>query len=137
VAVKTVDPQYFNYAIETGGGVTPDAPQVTPITVPLKIMEQVELTIPSGHAGATGFSMRVADTIILPWESGYEWIRGNDDRFIFAVNIQIDGEFQVVTYNEGSYNHTHYIRFRLADLRALPLGAGLAAPLTLVAPVAA
>lgn len=118
MAIKTVDPQYFNYAVPTGPGTDPATPQVTELAFPLKIMREVQLTIPSGHVGVTGFALQVAEAIILPWESGSQWIVGDDDRFVFEINVEVNAGVNVLTYNLGFYDHTHYVRFRLDDLPA-------------------
>jgi len=91
----------------------------------------VNLIIPPGHNGLTGFRILMAEQEILPWGSS-GWIIGNDRNVNYPVNTEISGtELAIQTYNTDIWQHTHYLEAVLD-----PLGAVSATSTTVQMPIA-
>lgn len=125
--------RYFAYAVTTPAGTPIDAPQTTTLDVEDTILDSVELRIPDGHAGLTGWAIDYAEARILPWSSPDAWVRGDDDLLTFRVGFNITGSVNVVTYNLGVFDHTHIFRLQQSYRRAGP-GSTLAPMAVVVAP---
>jgi len=77
-------------------------------------ISRVELTIPPGHAGLTGFKFATNTLYSIP---KYGWLKGGGERLIFDVDIPvpIEGGIPAIygtCYNlDDTYDHTFYLRF--------------------------
>lgn len=91
-------------------------------------VSEVEIVIPDGHNGSTGFQLAQAGQAIIPEESG-TYIVGNDEVIRWPLDGYNDaGSWQLIAYNTDYYDHTFYLRFLIADasnkqqpLAAIPL----------------
>lgn len=120
---RTIDPIYWPLTIATPAGIAPGLPVVTNVGQPHGWLEQIDLTIPPGHSGATGIRFVLSGITILPYSTPGQWIIGDDLHEVFDVPIEVDTGFRVNTYNTGQFPHVHLIRFKI---RQLPAAAGLA-----------
>jgi hypothetical protein len=84
-------------------------------------LEAVDLTIPPGHLGMTGFSLRLASVTILPYSNPGQFIVGDNLQETFLIGVEIDTGVRVVTYNTGQFLHAFYLRFRIR-LNPIPTG---------------
>lgn len=90
----------------------PGAPQSTALNLGWCILDRVELRIPPGHFGLTGWSLQVNGVGLIPWQQPGEFIIGDDDHLALAIDIELDTGLTIVTYNQDTlYPHTHYARF--------------------------
>lgn len=72
---------------------------------------EVDIRIPSGHAGLTGFYVANAGVGIVPWANPPQWVNGDNDYFTFEVSEEVDTGLSIVTYNTDVLAHTFYFRF--------------------------
>lgn len=119
---RVVDPQYVALKVGTPPGSTSTSPQVVPITLPSGILEAVDLTIPPGHLGFTGVSLRLSGTTILPFSNPERFIIGDNLQETFLLGVEIDTKLQVASFNTGQYSHAFYFRFRV---RVVPVASGI------------
>lgn len=110
---RTVDPFYVPLVVTTPAGTTAAAPLSTPAGTPHGTLLTIELLIPYGHAGATGICFELAGQQIIPATVGRSWIFGDGLDRDFAVDLEIDRGFNVITHNVGNYVHAHYLRFKM------------------------
>jgi hypothetical protein len=126
MADRTLHRRLYATAITTPAATTTHLfPQSTPLSVPLGVLVSAELVIPTGHAGVTGFSLELSGALILPFDEGLNWIVGDGDVLDYALGIQVDTGLVALTYNEGFYDHSHYVRLTVEDLPALAVAASV------------
>ncbi len=99
--------------------VTVSCPASTPITAPLVTLpglgriwiESIDLRIPSGHRGLTGFAIRNSGSQIFPFAQSTAWLNADDEHLDYDVGVQTDTGLQVVTYNtDPTFAHSFYLR---------------------------
>lgn len=100
----------------TGGG--PSAALVTvPVDLGDVILHTVRVRIPNGHNGSTRLQVQFNGVPIVPWQlpSGSlattEWIVGNDETLAFTVEIEVNGQLDIVARNLDQWQHTFYLLF--------------------------
>ena len=130
MATRVVDPVYIAQRVSTPPGTLQATPQVVVADLPAGNLESLDLTIPPGHLGFTGFSLRLASATILPYSNPGQFIVGDSLQETFIIGVDIDTGVRVVTYNTGQYPHAFYIRYRI---RMVPVASGVPTP-ALIAP---
>lgn len=84
----------------------------------------VELQVPSGHAGFTGVRVLSSHQQILPWGNN-SWITANDYVRVFDWNEEIGANaISVQGYNTDKIAHTFYLRFHVVNISVAPEGVG-------------
>ena len=124
MAGRVVDPIYVAQRVPTPPGTAQATPQVVVADLPHGILEAIDLTIPPGHLGFTGFSLRLAGVTILPYSNPGAFIVADNLQETFVLGVEVDTGVRVVTYNTGLYSHAFYIRYRIRQVgivNALPV----------------
>lgn len=80
------------------------------------IIDWVEVRIPSGHLGFTGFALDNADVRLVPWNNRNEWLIGDNDLLDYEISMEASATMRMRGYNTGSFNHTFYLRFGVSDI---------------------
>ena len=80
---------------------------------------QVQVRIPSGHAGFTGLGIQDNGVSLVPWSPNTSWVVGDNDYFVFDVNTETDTGLAVLTYNTDVLVHGFYLRFVCAPISAV------------------
>jgi len=132
VADRTVPEDLENIVrtaiVTTPAGTAEASPQTTTLAVVNLRLLALEVTIPNGHAGLTGFAVEYGGTRIIPF-GVQEWLVGNSEAFAFTVGFDIGRTgLQVVTYNTGLFDHGHYLRLILTVIRPRGRGALVSVP---------
>lgn len=107
----SVQKYYTEIDITTPPGVLQSAPLVTQINLGDVMLHQIDMRIPPGHNGFTGIQIKLSDNAIVPWGNASAFIVGNDESLKFEYGDEVDAGLTVVTFNIGTYAHTHYLRF--------------------------
>jgi hypothetical protein len=122
LADRQLDVRYFPYKVTVPAGTL----RTNPATFQLKIEHgyaiDMELQIPSGHVGLTGWSINLAGTPLVPWGPPGNFVVAEDDRINFILGIEVDVQLTAVCYNEGIFDHSFYFRIALQLLGAPTLG---------------
>lgn len=109
-------------------GITPQAPLVTDLNMPVREVLEIKVVVPTGPNSAMGFQIGSTDTPIIPY---------NDDAFVVADNATFvwtlpdlinSGSWQAIMYNGGQYPHAIYIYFTV-ELPDTPTAANAGAPI--------
>lgn len=79
-------------------------------------VRRIELRIPSGHMGFTGFAIDQADIRLLPWNNAAEWVIGDSDLLEYDFDLDAPRNLTLKGYNTGAYAHTFYLRFGVTDI---------------------
>lgn len=117
--------QVRSFDVTTPVNVTPDAPQVTTIALPVMAVTAIQVRIPPGPAGLVGVRILASSVVVIPYQSA-DWIIGDDESLTWTLDDQpVSGAWSVETYNSGSLPHTVYVRFLLG---VAPTGASLPLP---------
>lgn len=119
MADRTVDPIIVPFSVTTPAGTLQTAPLFTALPMRLGRLSNVEIQIPPGHAGTTGIRVEVAQQQIIPYSQVPSWVLGDDYVHDFECNFQVDQGVRVATYNEGNFDHTHYLRLTIWRVAAL------------------
>lgn len=110
----------YDVAVTTPHGTTPGAPLKTALALEDQYLTSIEIEIPPGHAGTTGIRITRAGTQIIPFTLG-SWIIADNRDFVIPVNAEITVTGVVIeTYNQGAYDHVHYVRATVIDTPVTP-----------------
>lgn len=79
----------------------------------------LEVLVPPGHNGLTGFSIAQAHQPIYPERAG-TFIVANNERFEWEMEDDIDsGNWQLFGYNLSLIAHSFYLRFYVVELNKI------------------
>ena len=110
--------QKFAVTIPAGTKVT--APLTFNLTMPPRVVAEVEIVVPPGPRGEVGFQLGLAGQQLIPYTAGQFFV--TDDEIIHwpVEGMPDSGAWQMIAYNTGTFNHTIEVRFLvdLHDLRA-------------------
>jgi len=100
-------------------------PANTPIAVPLSVpwvmeeahLEYIDITIPDGPSGLSGFRVLWAQQQIIPW-GNHSYLTPNDEKIRVNMNVDITISGLVLqAYNLTIWDHTFYFRGTITDLK--------------------
>lgn len=117
---RVVHDRYFAARLTVPTGTPRAAPLSIPFAVDNLILASLDLQIPDGHVGLTGFAINFAGKRIVPWDDEDSWIQGNNQDVPFSVMFEVGTEIVFVLYNEGAYDHNFYVRMQFKYLPAKP-----------------
>jgi hypothetical protein len=132
--------QYRSFQVTIPAG----TPQASPVVIntqfePLAV-DQIDIRIPPGPLGQMGFQIASSRQQVIPWNAG-QFIIANDEPLSFpSTNYPDSGDWQVIGFNTGVFNHSIWVRFALRPVTpaATPVvGISVSALSTLVAPAPA
>ncbi len=104
------------FEIVTPAGTLQTAPITTALTFTEAMVEQLWLTIPSGHAGLTGIAFFHSSVQVIPFKAG-TFIKGDGQTMPWELQrFPTGAKWSVRTYNEDVYDHTHHIRLLIQDI---------------------
>lgn len=98
-------------------------PKATPIAAPIIVQTPwphgelvgIEVKIPDGHNGLTGFRLLLANGQAIPATAG-AWITGNDDELDWnTVGYPNSGAWSVQAYNTDAFDHVFHVRYLVSD----------------------
>jgi hypothetical protein len=137
-----VEPRYYHQDLT----VPPFTPIATPVTLdaPTPNIEliSVNVRVPAGHAGNTGFQIVFSEQAIIPYGIPSEWFILDNDEMILQAGYNTDNTLMFVAYNLDVYPHTFHLDWVAQDIASSSAGAVVAfapfaapqpAPLALVA----
>lgn len=103
--------------------ITAGTAKATPATVQTKLGQRlvraVSILFPAGCAGLVGVALSAANTPVIPFGLA-QWLVADGEDLHYELDDQIQsGQWALVGYNLGSFDHTIYVRYEL-DLPPLP-----------------
>jgi hypothetical protein len=108
----TVQVREFAVTIPAG------TPKATPVTIntrfePLAV-DKIDIRVPPGPLGQMGFQIASSRQQVIPWNAG-AFVVANDDSLSFpSTSYPNSGDWQVIGYNTGAFDHTIYVTFFLS-----------------------
>ena len=107
--------EVYEFQITVPAGTAQSSPQTSPMTMPPRVVEQLEVLVPPGPGGEVGFAIGSSGGQVIPRNAG-TYVISDDEKITWPLDGMIDsGAWQLVAYNTGRYDHTLYVRF-LVDL---------------------
>lgn len=120
------------FAVTVPSGTLPTAPQITALPMDIGMVDEIEVVIPPGPSGLVGFAIMCGGAPILPREDG-RWIITDDEKIDWPLSVDhTAGDWAIVAYNVGAFDHTLYLRFLVSEVTRAPSPADT--PLTIVQP---
>lgn len=110
----TVEVRQFDVTI--AAGVLKTAPATTALTLPVRVVEEVELEVRAGPSGFVGFYLAYNGQQVLPYVSGGWFVWDNTSRRYRLEDQPVGGQWQLVGYNTGNYAHIVTVRFHCASV---------------------
>jgi hypothetical protein len=79
-------------------------------------LADIELIVPAGHCGFTGFAITYQGTQVFPF-AGAAWHIADNDKFVIPWNDEImAGGLVLHGYNTDIFDHTFYLRAKISNL---------------------
>lgn len=104
------------FSILVPAGTTEAAPLEQALSFLEAELLELELIIPDGHSGLTGFALEHSGQQVIPATDG-AWIIGNDERIEWPLAGYPTGQhWRARAYNLDAHDHTFHLRLLLAEL---------------------
>lgn len=129
MAGRVVDPRYLPFSMAVPANTLSTAPQSLTHALGDLVIMSLQLTIPTGHSGLTGFQMRLVGETVIPWGAPTDWVIADGVVFEFELGVEASRQLVTRAYNEDSvYPHTFYGRWKVRSLD-VPSSSHLARPI--------
>lgn len=116
--------EVHKFSVTVAAGTPINAPSLTSMTFPPRIVREIEILVPPGPRGNVGFQIAQAGAQVFPSEPG-EFFITDDEQIAWPVEgANTSGAWQLRAYNTGTFPHTLEVRF-LVDLPGHTAGAAL------------
>lgn len=103
--------EVYEFVVTVTAGTAKTATAKTPMGMPARVVERIEVRIPPGPRGEVGFQLGSGGLQIVPLNAG-TFIVADDERLSFDLTDQLtSGAWQLIAYNTGVFDHTLYVRF--------------------------
>jgi hypothetical protein len=98
-------------------------PKGTPKAAPIETQTRftpgelvgIEVKIPDGHNGLTGFRILLAGGQAIPATAG-AWVSGNDDELDWnTIGYPSSGAWSMQAYNTDAFDHVFHVRYLVSD----------------------
>lgn len=117
--------RYYPVALDVPAGTSIAAAVSQAVPLENNLLVDVEVQIPSGHAGFTGVRILSSHQQIIPWGNS-NWIVADDYVRVFDWNEEIGASaISVQGYNTDKIDHTFYLRFHIVNLPAIAPATGV------------
>lgn len=88
-------------------------PQTSALTIPSRIVRQIDVIVPNGVRGNVGFRVAMNGQQVIPVNAG-KWIVTDGEKISWPITGAPDsGAWQLIAYNTGIYDHTLEVRFQV------------------------
>lgn len=109
------------FTVTVPAGTLQSAPLETATPFDIGVVERIQVLVPPGHVGRTGFQLRHGGDGVFPREAT-KFIVADNERLDIDVQDGPDaGDWAFRAYNEGAFPHSWYVRFFVAEVSPRPL----------------
>jgi hypothetical protein len=124
MADRVVSRRYYAFTVTVPANTAIASPVSQTIQVSFGTLDEIELIIPSGHAGLTGIQFQIAGAVVLPWgsvptagQTPGQWIIGNNLDRTWQIGVEVGATLIAKAYNtDTTYQHVFYGRCLVSDL---------------------
>jgi hypothetical protein len=120
--------EVWSFAVTIPASTPKASPATFPLTIPPRVVREVDVLVPPGPRGEVGFAIAQAGVSVFPTAPGPFIITDNEVVRWPVDNANTSGAWQLIAFNTGSNPHTLQVRF-LVDLPPDPGVAGGLVPL--------
>jgi hypothetical protein len=94
-------------------GTAKATPLVTPTTFADNVVERIEWTFPDGCNGLVGIQIGARKVPVLPPQTDQFVVRSGSMQGIDLDGMHTTGDWSVIGYNTGQFDHTVHVQFTL------------------------
>lgn len=110
----------YHFTVTIAAGVSAANPAVTNISMPPRIVRQVDWKVPPGHMGTMSFLLAMGKVPVLPVYGQKVYVTADGKDGTWQLREYPDsGAWQVIGYNTGGYPHSVLLTF-YTDLPVRP-----------------
>lgn len=107
-----------NFTVVVAPGSTPAAPQISPLIVPTRQVDRIDIRVPPGPLGQVGFAIGAAGFHVIP-SAQDQWLVANNERLSYPTEGYLtSGQWQLIAYNTGVFPHTLYVTLLMSLVTA-------------------
>lgn len=88
-------------------------PQFTSLTLPPRIVRQIDWRVPKGAMGVMGFLLAMGKVPVLPTSTFAYVVANGENNSWNPTNYPDSGAWQCVMYNTGANAHSVYLTFHM------------------------
>jgi hypothetical protein len=104
--------EIHQFTVTIPKGTLPTTPAIFNLTMPSRVVEEVDVRVPPGPRGEVGWALGASGLAVLPFEPG-AFMVADGETVTWPLSEQIDsGAWQMIAYNTGSFNHKLYVTFK-------------------------
>ena len=108
--------EFRTFDVVVPAGTAKATPQLTKLTLPVRVVDEIEIRVPPGPRGEVGFAIGSSGVQVIPMAIG-SWIVTDDEEINWRLeNFWDSGAWEVRAYNTGQFDHTLYLRFLLSTI---------------------
>ena len=129
-----VEPRYYHQDLV----VPANTPILTPATIdaptPNVQLNTVNVRVPAGHAGLTGFQVVLSQQAVIPYGIPSEWFIVDNGEVVLQAGYNTDATLMFVAYNLDVYPHTFHLDWVAQDIATSSVQGGVITLTPQVAP---
>ena len=111
-----VEPRYYHQDLVVPAGTPITAPSMIDAPTPNVELLSVNVRVPAGHAGHTGFQVVLSEQPVIPYGIPSEWFVLDNDEMILQAGYNTDATLMFVAYNNDVYPHTFHLDWLAQDI---------------------
>lgn len=104
-------PRIHKFDVTIPSGTRPSAPLVTPTVMDTLVIDHIRWTFPPGCQGMVGIQIGAREIAILPTNPAFWFVRSGDSAGYDLTEQHDTGDWSVIGYNSGAFNHTIQVEF--------------------------
>jgi len=98
--------EIYDFTVTVPAGTPASAGFSAPLTIPARVVTQINIRVPPGPRGEVGFAIGSGGLNIVPVPAG-TWIVTDNEDLVYPLDETItSGAWQLLAYNTGSFPHT-------------------------------
>lgn len=106
----------YAFDVTIPAGTLKSAPLVTPVQFETNTVKSIQWVFPGGCNGVVGIQIGAQSVPILPSGSGQFYIRSGSTQGIDVEGMHNTGDWSIIGYNTGSFNHTIHVAFTVGRI---------------------
>lgn len=110
----------YTFAVTIPAGTLPSAPLVTPVQFETNTVRRIEWVFPGGCNGVVGIQVGARSVPVLPSNPGQFHIRSGAAEGIDVEELPNTGDWSIIGYNTGSFQHTIQVTFHVNRITPQP-----------------
>lgn len=121
--------EIYQFAVLTPAGTAKADPITTKLTIPARVVQEIQVKVPPGPRGELGWQIAFSSVPVIPKGAGTFIVTDNEDISWVVEDMPDQGDWQVISYNTGHFDHTIYVRFLVTTTAGQTAQAQAQAPL--------